>query len=284
MLLGHFAVDRIVVDGASHVASGGGVYFGSVALRRQGLDVAIVTRLRDSDFHRLDEVEREGVRVYATSAPQTSGIENVYQSADMERRVCRPLGFAGAIQPAEIPDLSVTLYAVVPIMAGEVELPLVRMLARRGPVALDIQGFVRVREGDSLVFRPWADLEEGLGHITYLKVDRAEAEFLTGESDLEAAARRLAALGPSEVVVTESSGVLVFAGGQFFRAPFRSRSLAGRTGRGDTCFSTYLGRRLSASPGEAVRLAAAVTSLKQETPGPWQGSLAEAEALAGDRV
>jgi len=69
-----------------------------------------------------------------------------------------------------------------------VDLPLLEMLAQRGPVALDVQGFVRVRDGDELVFRPWAEMARGLSLVTYLKVDRAEAELLTGETDLEAAA------------------------------------------------------------------------------------------------
>ena len=48
---------------------------------------------------------------------------------------------------------------------------------------------------------------------------------------------------------------------------------------GDTCFATYVGKRLSASPEEAARFAAAVTTLKQEQPGPWRGTLADVEAL-----
>ncbi len=122
-------------------------------------------------------------------------------------------------------------------------------------------------------------LFRSLARVTYLKVDRAEAELLTGLTDLDEAARRLADYGPKEVVLTQSSGVTVFAEGQVYHAPFTPRSLAGRTGRGDTCFSTYLGRRLTGSPAEATRLAGAVTTLKQETPGPWRGSLADVEAL-----
>ena len=118
-------------------------------------------------------------------------------------------------------------------------------------------------------------------HITYLKVDRAEAEHLTGETDLQPAARKLSEYGPKEIVLTQSSGPLVYAGGEFYTAPFTPRSLAGRTGRGDTCFSAYLGRRLTAGPEEATRWAAAVTTLKQEKPGPWQGPVEEAEALMG---
>jgi len=295
MMIGHFAKDRLVVDGTSEIASGGAVYYGSVALRRIGVRVAVVTRLHSDDFSLLSEMEAEGVQVFATPAPETSGIENIYDSADMERRICRPLSFAGPFSLPDIPDLRARIYLVAPIMAGEVSLPLLKSLAQRGPVALDVQGFVRVREdghpsagsprpgsgqaGQALVFRQWPDMAEGLTHVTYLKVDRAEAELLTGQTDLRVAARQLAAYGPREVVVTQSVGVTVYADGQIYEAPFTPRSLAGRTGRGDTCFATYLGKRLSAPAEEACRFAAAITTLKQERPGPFRGTLAEVEAV-----
>jgi len=279
MMIGHFAKDLLVVDGHSETAAGGAVYYGSMVLRQLGVRVAAVTRLHPDDFPLLDDLKQAGVRVFATPASETTGIENIYDSADMERRICKPLGFAGPFQLAEIPDLTARIYVAAAIIAGEVSLPLLESLAQRGPVAIDIQGFVRVRDDGALVFRSWPDMDVGLSHVTYLKVDRAEAELLTGQTDLQAAARRLAAYGPREIVVTQSSGVTVFADGHFYEAPFTPRSLAGRTGRGDTCFATYLGRRLTASPEEATRLAGAVTTLKQEQPGPWRGTLADAEAL-----
>jgi sugar/nucleoside kinase (ribokinase family) len=321
VMIGHFAKDQLVVDGRSEVASGGAVYYGSVALRRMGVSVAIVTRLHPDDFSRLEELKQEGVQVFATPAAETSGIANFYNSADMERRICKPLGFAGPFRLQDVPALSARLYLIGPIIAGEVDLPLLKAVAGRGPVALDVQGFVRVREedpsagsgldpsagsgldpsagsgldpsagsgldpsagsGPELVFRQWADMEEGLANVTYLKVDRAEAELLTSETDLSVAARRLADYGPREVVITQSSGVTVFADGTLYQAPFTPRSLAGRTGRGDTCFATYLGKRLSGSPQEATRFAAAVTTLKQERPGPWRGNLADVEELLKD--
>ena len=280
LMVGHVAVDSIVVDGNAETATGGGVYYGSVALRRLGIDVAVATRLHPDDFPLLEELRSEGVRVYATPSKATSGIENIYSSENMERRTCHPLAFAGAFRPEDVPDLAARVTMVTPLIAGEVDLALLRSLSERSPVALDVQGFVRVREGDSLVFRPWPEMAQGLARITYLKVDLAEAEHLTGLTDPAKAAARLAAYGPHEVVVTRSEGVLVWADGQIHRAPFTPRSLVGRTGRGDTCFSTYVGWRLDHPVREATRLAAAVTSLKQEKAGPWRGSLAEALALA----
>ena len=279
LMIGHFAKDRLVVDGQGKEALGGAVYYGSVALHRLGVSVAVATRLHPQDFHFLEPLREEGIQVFAVAADETSGIENTYDSADMERRVCKPLGFAGPFQQQDIPDLQAQIYAFVPIIAGEVDLDLLKSISRQGPVALDIQGFVRVREGDQLVFREWPDMEEGLQHVTYLKVDRSEAELLTGETDMLQAVRRLRSFGPREIVLTQSSGVMVFTEEGVFRAPFTPQSLVGRTGRGDTCFATYLGKRLHSTPAEACRFAAAVTTKKQEHPGPWNGNMAEVESL-----
>jgi sugar/nucleoside kinase (ribokinase family) len=282
MLFGHFAKDRNVIDGQGKIESGGGVYFGSIALRHLGLRVAVVTRLHPDDFPRLDEMKQEGVDVFAKPAPQTSGIENTYNSANMDRRTCKPLGFAGPIRIADVPDKTARIYAITPIIAGEMDLEFLKALSKRGPVALDVQGFVRVREGDDLVFRPWKEMAEGLAYVTYLKVDRAEAEFLTGETDLARAARKLSALGPREIALTQTAGLMVFADGQIYSMPFTLTVLAGRTGRGDTCFSSYLGRRLSASPEDSCRFAAAVTTLKQQKPGPWRGTTVDVEKMMRD--
>ncbi len=279
LMVGHFARDELIVDGQGEVSSGGGVYYGSMALRQLGLKVAIATRLKKKDFPHLEVLREAGVEVYATPAEQTSGIANYYESSNMERRVCKLIGFAGKMRLEEIPDLPAKVIMICGIIAGEVDLPTIRALAQRAPLALDVQCFVRVPEGDDLVFKPWPEMDEGLRHVTYLKVDRAEAEHLTGETDLQAAAVKLASYGPKEIVLTQSSGPTVYAGGTFYQAPFVSRSLAGRTGRGDTCFSSYIGKRLTASPEEATRWAAAVTSLKQEKPGPWMGPVGEAEEL-----
>jgi sugar/nucleoside kinase (ribokinase family) len=284
LMIGHFAKDLLVVDGVEERASGGAVFYGSVALRRLGLSVGIVTRMHPDDFPLLEELRREGVETFVTPAPETTGIENIYNSADMERRICKPLGFAGPFRLEEIPTLAAKAYLLIPIVAGEVDLALLKAMAGRGPVGMDVQGFVRVREGDQLVFKPWPDMREGLACITYLKVDRAEAELLTGETDPERATRALAAYGPKEIVLTHASGVTVLAGGRLSWAPFTPKSLAGRTGRGDTCFATYVGKRVAgASPEEACRWAGAVTTLKQERPGPWRGTPADVLAYWASR-
>lgn len=279
MMIGHFSKDNIVVDGTSETASGGAIFYGSIALSRINRSVAVVTRLHPDDFPYLDELKQEGIRVFTAAASETSSIENIYDSTDMERRTCNLLGFAGPFQEQDIPDLSAKVYLITGVIAGEVNLSLLKSLAVRGPVGLDVQGFVRVPEDGVLTFQQMPDIAEVLAHVTYLKVDRAEAELLTDKTDLRIAARQLAEYGPREVIITHSKGITVYADEQIYEASFSPRSLDGRTGRGDTCFATYVGRRLSDTPEDAARFAAGVTTLKQENPGPWRGTLEDVENL-----
>jgi sugar/nucleoside kinase (ribokinase family) len=281
-LVGHFARDRLIYRGVTEVASGGGVYYGSMALRRLGFSVAVITKLHPRDFGMLDELRRAGVVVHASPAAETTGIENVYSGERMDRRICRPLAFAGPFSSDESPRADSRVTIITPLMAGEIPRDLVHAIVSRGPVGLDAQGFIRVRDGDTLVTRDWPGKAADLDGVVYLKVDDAEAEVLTGHSDRRRGARALADLGPREVVLTHAGGVLVFAEGAFHEAPFAPRTVLGRTGRGDTCFATYVASRLHASPMDACRLAAAVTSLKMEHPGPYGGTPADAEQfLAG---
>jgi len=279
VMIGNFAKDKLIVDGIEEIASGGGVYYGSVVAKRLGARVAVVTRLHPDDFQRLEELRAEGVKVFPTLAGGTSGIANYYQSSNMETRLCKPIGFGGKYDINEIPDLPTKVIMLTPLFAGEVDLHILKTLSKRAPVGMDIQGFVRVPVENDLIFQPWADLLEGLKCITYLKVDRAEAEYLTGSSDIHEAALKLHSLGPKEIVLTQSSGVTVFADGNFYSAPFTPRSLAGRTGRGDTCFSAYIVKRLTENAEIACQWAAIVTSLKQEHPGLWNGTAEEVETI-----
>ncbi|MBM4429071.1 MAG: carbohydrate kinase [Chloroflexi bacterium] len=279
VVIGHFAKDRLVhrytaedvAGGDEEIASGGSVYYGALALQRLGLSVAVVTRLHQADFPRLDELKNEGILVFAQPAEQTSGIENVYYTADMDRRLCKPLGFAGPFAIEDVPPLQTRIVLLGPIMAGEIDLPFIKALSGRGRIALDAQGFVRVREGDDLVLRDWPEKREGFPYVDFLKVDGAEAEALTGKTDLREAARELAGYGAGEIILTHATGVLVYAERAYYEAPFTPRALKGRTGRGDTCFASYLARRLMSSPAESCQFAALVTSRKMEAPGPLRG-------------
>jgi sugar/nucleoside kinase (ribokinase family) len=146
-------------------------------------------------------------------------------------------------------------------------------------VTADMQGFVRVLNGQELVYAPWPEMAVTLSELDILKSDMVEAEFLTGEKDVYRAARVYADMGPSEIVLTHRDGVLFYVNGKVMEENFYPSVINGRSGRGDTCIGTYVAMRLSKSPSEAGVWAAAVTSLKMEKLGPFDRSIADVEAL-----
>jgi sugar/nucleoside kinase (ribokinase family) len=110
--------------------------------------------------------------------------------------------------------------------------------------------------------------------VTYLKTDAAEAEILTEKMDLAEAAVEMAAMGPKEVVISHNAGLVLFFEGKIHKTPLTPRKLDGRTGRGDTIFCSYLARRSKGdAPFKALQFAAALASLKLETPGPFRGTM-----------
>lgn len=285
IILGHIAKDKIIIRGVEKEAAGGAVYYGALALSKLGIHTGIVTMLAKEDYPALDIFAKNGVKVFASEAQATSGIKNTYSSANnLNERTCEPIAFAGEFSEKHIPDIETKVFHIGPIMAGEVSLQLIESITSRfDKVSLDLQGVLRVRSGKDLIFVDWSEKERGLQQIHTIKADSVEAEVITGEKDLVKAARMISDWGPQEVLITHKDGVLVYVDGDVFEAPFTPQSLDGRTGRGDTCISTYLARRLSVSPAESCKFAAAATSLKLEKEGPFDGTFQDVLAkLAKD--
>ena len=79
-------------------------------------------------------------------------------------------------------------------------------------------------------------------------------------------------------MITHNTEALIYDGAAYYTQPLRPRNLSGRTGRGDTCFASYITERLTRDIPTALRTAAALVSLKMERPGPFTGTRADVEA------
>ena len=69
----------------------------------------------------------------------------------------------------------------------------------------------------------------------------------------------------------------MYADKTYYEAKFTPKELIGRSGRGDTCISAYVTKRLFAPPEKAYIWAAAVTSLKMEAEGPFTRDISDVE-------
>jgi sugar/nucleoside kinase (ribokinase family) len=203
-----------------------------------------------------------------------------YPTTDPDIRTLSVAGTAGSITAAEVAKVQARAAVIGSSLRGEVGMDVIHCLRERGSrVALDVQGFVRVLNGNELRKEPWAEMAATLAYVDILKSDAVEAEFLTGETDVEKAAACFATLGPKEIVLTHKDGLLIHADGEFQHLQFHPASLRGRSGRGDTCLGSYTAMRSSKPPREAGIWAAALTRLKMEKLGPFDGSRADVEQL-----
>jgi len=273
VIIGHVTNDILVYKGEVSRFIGGGAYFSAFAARPSRVKFCVVTKLAPKDLVILEGLEKAGMEVMPLPSLQTTSIENVFETDDLDQRKVRLLTQADPFHPGDIPALEAKIYSLAGLFAGEIPDALIVHLAQRGDIALDLQAKLRFSEKGMFVFKDWPDKEKYLPLITYLKADSLESEVATGTADREEAARILHRLGAKEVMITHSSEVILCNGERVYRAPFNSGNLSGRTGRGDTCFISYISFRLTHGIEESLRYAAALTSLKMETPGPFTGSL-----------
>jgi sugar/nucleoside kinase (ribokinase family) len=208
-----------------------------------------------------------------------------YPTDNVDERILTVAAVADPFVPADVASIEAGAILISPSIRGEVPLAVVETVrAKARLVGLDVQGYVRVRTPHGrLAYEPWPELRQVLGLVDVLKSDAVEGEFLTGERDLHAIARKLASYGPKEIVLTHKDGLVVLVNGTTHEQPFLPVELRGRSGRGDTCVGSYLSKRLSAEPAEATVWAAALTSLKLEAEGPIRRSRADVEAAIRNR-
>ncbi len=286
LMLGHISQD-VLIDhqNVRQDIVGGAVVYSSFAAGSAGKRVKVITKLADNDLHILKNLQHPLVDWDVLPSKQSTSIKNTYFTADKERREVILLSQADPFVLEEV-QAEASIYHLAGLFGGEIPDSLVLPLAKRGKVALDAQGVLRcLDEQKNLVFRDWRRKQELLPYITYFKTDAAEAKILTGLDDREKAARLLYSWGAQEVMLTHNTEVMVCHQGNIHTAPFTNSNNSGRTGRGDTAFAAYLAWRQDHDAAESTRFAAALCSLKMESPGVFRGTLDEVhKRMERDRV
>lgn len=275
IMMGHVSKDIMIYPDINEEQrfTAGPVVYSSASASQTGAEVLVVTKAAREDWKDIEYIRGKNIDLKIIESPLSTSIENIYLSADREKRKVTLLSSAEPFTEKDIPAEETKIFHLAGLFRDELPDSLITPLSKKAAVAIDAQGLLRCSEGGKLLFRDWENKKKYLPLITYLKTDAAEAEILTGTDDREKAARILADLGAKEVMVTHNTEVLIYTDRKFYRAPFNPANLSGRTGRGDTCFASYLARHLTHGPEEAVRYAAALTSIKMEKPGRFTGTI-----------
>jgi len=275
MIIGQLSLDiNTDFDGRVEHSLGGAARYSGFAADASGAKTAVLVK---GNRAFADPVEafssRPGIEVIPIDSKTCTSISNVYHTADRERRTSTIISHIEPYQPEDIPaDFQAKIYHVAGLMEGDISDEMICELARRGDVAVDVQSLLRFDEGGKMVYRDWPDKKKYLPFVTYLKTDAAEAEILTGLTDRYAAAKLLFEWGAKEVMITHNTEVILYDGKTLFSSPLKPRNLTGRTGRGDTTFAGYMAMHQRCCIEESLHYAAALVSLKMETPGPFSGT------------
>ncbi|HLO14476.1 MAG TPA: PfkB family carbohydrate kinase [Anaerolineales bacterium] len=280
LYIGNYTKDTIISPAGTRYVDGGAVNYAAHAAAQLGAKVAVVTRLAKEDSRVVDKFSQSGVDCYVTYTPQSTLMRLEYPTTDPDIRNLSVTGVAGSITASDVENITTRAAVIGSSLRGEVDMDVIRTLENKNVfIAADMQGFVRVLRGKELKYEPWGEMRTTLAHVDVVKSDAVEAEFLTRETDIYKAAKFYAEMGPQEIVLTHKDGLLIYANDKFHEMNFYPARLDGRSGRGDTCVGTYVARRLSMTPREAGIWAAAVTSLKMETLGPFNRTIDEVEAF-----
>jgi sugar/nucleoside kinase (ribokinase family) len=281
IIFGNDTKDTIVSSTGTRFVDGGGFNYGAHAAVALGLNVAAVTRLAREDFHVVRALERLGIDVFPRTTDTSTHMQLEYPGSNVDERILTCTKSAGAYGLDQFEGLQARAILINASIREEVTPEVVEGLRERESLLVaDAQGFLRIIAPDHrLVYGTWPEKERVLSQLDVLKADAVEAEFLTGESDIHKAARILAELGPREIVLTHRDGILVYAEERYHEATFHPEKLVGRSGRGDTCIASYMAKRLTEAPEEAILWSAALTSLKMEAEGPFRGNKTDVQEL-----
>jgi sugar/nucleoside kinase (ribokinase family) len=233
--------------------------------------------MSESDGYLLEQFKNAGVDVFMLPG-EIGQYRIVFQTANVDERQAFILRGGGDFTAGDIPPFEPCLVHLCCMSSPGPQLELLRALRGRGfRLSVDMQSFVLQGDDETglLRFKDVPEKKEILAMVDFVKLDAMEAQTLTGADRLQEQAEILEGWGSSETVITSSEGVYAWTKGKSAFVKFTNRATRGRMGRGDTLMGSYLARRMDHSIEDSLRFAAALTSIKLESSGPFRGSMGD---------
>jgi len=272
--IGHITSDKVVTSNSTMYMPGGTAYYFSFPCAKLDIRYQLVTALSVQDMAYVDDLRNLGISVKVQESRYTVCFENVYEE-NTDFRTQYVSQQADAFTEETILPLTAKIFHLGPLLSADISLTLIKTLAQKGLVSLDVQGYLRTVEAGKVLKADWAEKVKALAYVSILKADETELRTLTDIDDVRKGAEIVAGWGVKEVVITNgSSGSQIYSGGHFYTIPaFPPQQLVDATGCGDTYMAGYLYQRIKgADEQHAGRFAAALATRKLESAGPYQGS------------
>ena len=274
--IGHLCIDETIgQDGSRAKTFGGAALYGAIAAASLGGPIVTELKLAECDSDAVQVLADKGVEVLSIPASETTQVEVSHPGGDIDKRRIITTGYAGKFSVDEVSCPPARHVHLAGCNDHEFSLEFIRAVrGRAAGLSVDMQCFVRNNDPDTgeITFADDPDKMEVVALMDKIKLNIAEAELLCGTDNVEDAAIMVQDWGCAEVMITRADGVFVRCGKEMYFERFTNSGLAGRTGRGDTTFGTYLAGRVNSAPAEALKYAAALVSLKMEQPGAFAGT------------
>jgi len=275
--IGHLTNDKVVTTRFAQYMPGGTAYYFSCALSKLPLKYLLATAVAPAEMKYVNALQQKGIEVMVQPSAHTVFFENLY-GENPDQRQQNVLQQADQFTAAQFEAVNARLFHLGPLLPGDISVDLIKTLAAKAPVSLDVQGYLRKVENKKVYAAEWPEKKEALPYISILKTDVGELQTLSGYPDVETGVKVLADWGVKEIVVTNGShGSQIFRDGASYSIPaYIPPVIADTTGCGDTYIAGYLYQRiLGVDIINAGRFAAAMAGLKTAVPGAFAGTLAD---------
>lgn len=274
MMIGPLSRDRIVKKDTVFNSIGGAVYYQSAVFSAFGVNNTVVTTLAESDKDLLQEFH-EITRVVPVYTDQTMEFENIYPDDDPNHRIQRSNIPSNPILPTDFRDIKWETYNALllsPLSPYDLPFKTIKYLSKQNvPIYLGAQGYLRYKEDDSLVLKPWKESKKYLKHVRILFLDEVEARVILGKTaeSCTEIAHTLSIFGPEEVIITRGDqGALIYSKrhDEYFNIPiFPPEKTVDPTGLGDTFMAAYTLKKMETdNPERCGKFASKIASLKME--------------------
>ncbi len=260
---------------------GGTAYYTAIALKKLGMSVAVITKLRHQDTYLLRELEKEHIPVFLGESDRTTTFINMYSNnSNTREQWVKDVAIPFTVSDAS--SYEARLFHLGPLTKEDMPLEVIQFLAGRAKITLDVQGFVRDLVEES---RGWARVRQGtwrekktvLAFVSIVKTNEDEARILSHKKDMTNIAAELSNYGPEEVIITSGNNPsLIYSKGKSYWAPAyppRNNVAIEATGCGDTYMAGYLFyRERTTKLDEVGKFAAITASLKLEQGSVFRGN------------
>lgn len=281
--IGHITRDRIITPQQTIDMAGGTSFYMAHGMHHlsQDFPFQLVTKIGQESQEEVDHLRQMNIDVLSYSSPHSVFFENHY-ALNSNQRTQRVLAKAAPFTIEEMEPLAAEVFHLGSLLADDFSPEIVKFLAQKGRISIDVQGYLREVRGEKVYAVDWKDMDAVLPYVDIVKLNEHEMYAIMHTNDPKIVAEKLASYGVREVIITLGSyGSLIYADKTCYEIPaYTPRKIVDATGCGDTYSTGYLYMR---SQGvtfqEAGRFASAMCTLKLEHNGPFEGSLKDIENL-----